>query len=529
MKRKHQSNLVREGIIAFSAGLIVMSVMLMTGFWDARKKVVDDGAHVGDKVMIQSDCEWVQVLVSSVPTIRWTNVMTNYCGGFGTIIAVDTTRGVVKLKHEDGAKLGWPLSATSIAPKKPHPSFTSGRLRRANHYVDRLEERLSSKHEERIQKLLDGLKLTKYFDKMIQVGLDTLEIVVASGDEERDIAKISHSDWKLIKDAATAMLKTISKLQADRDFNKSSTATGSSITKDPTEQAPRIPTNSMIRPPTKLPLLPDGEPEETLPPIPSLKVKEQPKKTPPPMLPDEQTLPPIPSLKSSSETDDKKQVSLNEVKTVSFIHIPKAGGTAFTTALRAVLGCSLEACEGFPSQHESCPAFTGCYDHKPLRLSTKQSRTNGTTSLLAINVRHPVERIISAFHHGSREWPCCGLPQRSTFRDRLFHAKGKEGAFTVGTFSDEVAVQNCMTKMILGKECKQPYSISEDTFSQAVANLKLFDVVLIQEYVPESIKLLACVSGKPLDDPKLHKQYVFIYLTGPLKNVPLQIINQQGP
>eukprot|EP01063_Lacrimia_lanifica_P006373 TRINITY_DN13853_c0_g1_i2.p1 TRINITY_DN13853_c0_g1~~TRINITY_DN13853_c0_g1_i2.p1 ORF type:complete len:466 (+),score=70.22 TRINITY_DN13853_c0_g1_i2:53-1399(+) len=188
------------------------------------------------------------------------------------------------------------------------------------------------------------------------------------------------------------------------------------------------------------------------------------------------------------------------------LHIPKAGGTAFTTAIRAVVGCSRQPCLGDMKKHPPCPQMKGCYGHDPFRRGDWEAVADGTVALAVVNVRRPVTRVISAFNHGRRELPCCGLIQREPFKSRLYKSEGRPDAMSLREFAEHGTTQNCMTKMLAGKQCKDEVTITPALLQAAKEAVSRFHVVLIQEYVEESLNLMTCVTGTQLTDPAFSAQ-----------------------
>eukprot|EP01064_Diplonema_japonicum_P000690 TRINITY_DN1044_c0_g11_i1.p1 TRINITY_DN1044_c0_g11~~TRINITY_DN1044_c0_g11_i1.p1 ORF type:complete len:514 (+),score=60.74 TRINITY_DN1044_c0_g11_i1:160-1701(+) len=432
------NEVVKIGSLVFAVGFLLTTMLISEGHLEGaqgwlrpEKENAMQGMKAGTTIMIQPECDWVQILVSSYPRIRWTQHMEMYCGSAAVIITADVSRGVVKCRHSDGSVIHWPIVATSILPKYPPSEFLSSRLSRASFHLDRIEKHLSTYNENKILVLLKTLSMTQYYKKMIVGGLDRLDVVVAAGEDDRKAAEISSSDWAVIQREAV-------KLQSQKDPK-------------PVRH------------------------------VPIAKVE----------------LPQVVKDKAFLEQPQGKAASprkLGDIKTAHFIHIPKAGGTTATSALRSLVGCSVEPCLGSMDKHPPCPGLEGCYGHSPLTRLGVEKRTNGSTDLLVINVRKPVDRIVSAFHHGSREWPCCGLPQRDQFKKRLYMAQGDD-AFTLTTFSQHVGTRNCMAKMLIGKECKAPLVVDKVLAQKGADLLELFNVVIIVEYMKDSLNLLSCVTG----------------------------------
>ncbi|KAJ9456416.1 hypothetical protein DIPPA_21330 [Diplonema papillatum] len=194
-----------------------------------------------------------------------------------------------------------------------------------------------------------------------------------------------------------------------------------------------------------------------------------------------------------------------KVAKIRFVHVPKAGGTAFTTALRTAVGCSAEPCMGNPKNQQPCDGVAGCYGHEAFNKGDVARRQSGEIDLLVLNVRKPVDRVISAFHHGQKEWPCCGLLMKQAFRDRLFMASANPDAFTLMTFAQEPSTRNCLAKMLSGKPCKAETDVTKDVYDRAVAAMADFDVILVMEEFEASLALLQCVTGVDMSDPVLTK------------------------
>eukprot|EP01059_Diplonema_ambulator_P007162 TRINITY_DN16670_c0_g1_i1.p1 TRINITY_DN16670_c0_g1~~TRINITY_DN16670_c0_g1_i1.p1 ORF type:complete len:525 (+),score=67.30 TRINITY_DN16670_c0_g1_i1:48-1577(+) len=425
---KHSSS---AAFLAFSVGFFLVSGLIAVGElegvagWLRHGESAGHGIKRGATIMILPECEWVQVLISSYPLVRWDDGMEKYCGSAATIVSINTKTGIVKCRHSDGVLVGWPVVATSILPKYPPPEFLSNRLTRASYHLDRIEKHLSTYHEDKVQNLLKSLGMSAYYKPMVIEGLDRLDLIVAATEEDRKAVGMLSSEWSTLQVEAA-------KMQQQRD--------------------------------SKVPFLPGSKPGA----------------------------PTTPTNPSSTAIASPRK--LGQITSAHFIHIPKAGGTAFTTALRAVVGCSVEPCLGHKDNHPECEALEGCYGHAPFTKLGVEKRVNRSTMLLALNVRKPVDRLVSAFHHGRREWPCCGLPQREEFKNRLYRASGPD-AFTLSTFAVQPATRNCMTKMLIGMECKAPFKLDDAQAQRASDNLELFNMVLIMEYMTESLNLLRCVTG----------------------------------
>ncbi|KAJ9463519.1 hypothetical protein DIPPA_26860 [Diplonema papillatum] len=441
-------------VLAFAAGLFVFSCLVSESYLDGYRGTFRSANSaqslvlpIGAKVVVESDSAWVHVLVSAYPHLAWDSNMETLCGTAGDVVALDFEAGLVKLRHTNGMLMAWPIEATNIKPKRPPAEFVLTGRRRATYYVDRLEAELSKKTG-RLAFVLRTLSMGEWEPRLIEEGLVSLQNVVSATDADREALGVHIVDWSKLQ------------LEARRVLNLGENAPTAFIANPPVAnlKAASAPPPSAIRAKTAL------------------------------------------AAQAASKKKAKHFASMR------LIHVPKAGGTAFTSALRSILGCSVEPCLGDPSEHEACDALQGCYGHEPLLPAHVESKKNGTLDFLAVNVREPVARIVSAFHHGRREWPCCGLPIRAEFRDRLYNAKGKPNAFTLTTFAEAQPTRNCMTKMLAGLECKADVAITEHHYSKAVERLQLFDAVFILEHVQASLDLMACVTGHPLTQPALQQK-----------------------
>eukprot|EP01062_Namystynia_karyoxenos_P001721 TRINITY_DN1058_c7_g1_i1.p1 TRINITY_DN1058_c7_g1~~TRINITY_DN1058_c7_g1_i1.p1 ORF type:complete len:564 (+),score=144.32 TRINITY_DN1058_c7_g1_i1:67-1758(+) len=401
---------------------------------------------------VLSDCAWVRRLTRNVDGVEWDDSMAAHCGKHATVRRYDDAdrrRGVVLLRHRDGAELLWPVAATSIAPEWPPAQWTLPRMQKARAALAEARTSLAEERRRQVRIVLRAVGLETHLERMLDSGLDRAEILSSASPSDVAAAGIPAADWALISEAAGRLLR-----------------------------------GEPVAPP------PGAEPREPAPsPAPRpVALAERVRLQGVPLVPKGKSLGPL------------------HPKTAHFIHVPKAGGTAFTAAIRHVVGCTPEACLGWPKDHAPCPQLAGCFDHDPLTRSVLRRRESGEIGLLVTTLRRPVDRVVSAYHHGSREWPCCGLPQFEGFKKRLYKKEldPRFGPrFTIASFAEHTGARNCVAKMLVGMQCKEfTKNVTAEQAAEAAAVLQRFDVVLLQEYVQDSLRLLSCVTGVPLDQRK---------------------------
>ena len=80
---------------------------------------------------------------------------------------------------------------------------------------------------------------------------------------------------------------------------------------------------------------------------------------------------------------------------ISFLHIPKTGGTAFVAVLRRIVGCN-PVCYCTGKCHTSCPyVVSQCGHNSDIPIET----CGGEPVITAVLMREPVSRLVSNFEH----------------------------------------------------------------------------------------------------------------------------------
>lgn len=186
----------------------------------------------------------------------------------------------------------------------------------------------------------------------------------------------------------------------------------------------------------------------------------------------------VPGAVHPGALNDKHQSSGRGL--LHFIHVPKAGGSGFTTILRRMAGCNPPGicCKGLgtplgvcPSFHQYCPAIQGCAGHRSAVALAMGNRGKVPTLLM---MRDPVRRAVSGFFyegHGPPDTAAC------PFTTCYQNATGQDGARWV----DIVAKMLCD---------HMPYDNVVPSRTRAMSVLEHLDFVGVSELWASSLAVL---------------------------------------